>query len=73
MYRIFLDAFPKYRSRVTQLTLSYTKILKAGIEVCDNVFFNEETGAVFVLVPEETKEEKAELVAGQVGPQGVIL
>ncbi len=74
MYRAFLDALPAYRNRVTKLTLSHSKnpSIDIGDEIYENVFFNEDTSAVFVLVKEETEEDKEVLTAGQTGPQGVI-
>ncbi len=74
MYRAFLNALPEYRNRITGLTLSHALLTDRGDEICESVFFNKKTGAVFVLVPRETEEteEKAELATGQIGPQGVI-
>lgn len=75
IYKAFLAAMPDYTSRVTGLTFSHAQPDKTeiGQQVCENVFFNGETGAVFVLVPPEPKEDQAELAAGQAGPQGVML
>ncbi len=75
IYQAFLAAIPEYGEGVTRLTFSQIRPAQAeiGVEICENVFFNETTGVVFVLLPAEAKEEKTELAAGQIGPQGVIL
>lgn len=74
IYQAFLAAMPEYRSRVVSLAFSYTQPdEEIGTEVYENVFFNSDSGAVFVLVPLSVPPlEKDELAAGQAGPQGVI-
>lgn len=75
IYQAFKAAMPEYTTGiVTGLTFSHVQPpeMEIGEEVSENVFFNPDNGAVFVLVPEETKEDKDELLESQIGSQGVI-
>ncbi len=75
MYPAFLAAIPEYKQRVTKLTFSQTmpQNTEIGEEIRENVFFNEATGDVFVLVIEEDIESQEELAADRVDPQGEVL